>query len=73
MIRKVIINNIVGGNEKETIESILPKLAGSFKQRKQFFEYYFESTMFEFSLKDLNELSNQYKVVLSRDELEIVI
>jgi len=73
MIRKVIINNIVGGNEKETIESILPKLAGSFKQRKQFFEYYFESVTIEFSLEDLDELSNQFKVILLWDELEIVI
>jgi hypothetical protein len=73
MIRKVIINNIVGGNDKETIESILPELAGSFKQRKQFFEYYFESTMVDFSLENLDELSNQFKVVLFWDELEIVL
>ena len=73
MVRKVVINDIVGGFEKEMIENLLPKLEGSFRQRKQYFEYYFDGIEIELSLEDLENISDHFLVKLSYDELEIII
>jgi hypothetical protein len=43
MIRLVRLNQgIVGGVEKELLVDILPQLAGSFRRRKEYYEYYFD-------------------------------
>jgi len=68
-----IKQGVIGGFEKELIESIIPSLSDSFRQRKEFFEYYFEEKVVEFSLDDLEKLSNEFSFELSRDELEIKI
>jgi hypothetical protein len=68
-----IKDGVIGGVEKELIEKLLPQLVGSFRQRKEFFEYYFEEKVVEFSLDDLEKLSNEFSFELSRDELEIII
>ena len=68
-----IKQGVISGFEKELIESIIPSLSDSFRQRKEFFEYYFEEKVVEFSLDDLEELSNEFSFELSRDELEIKI
>jgi hypothetical protein len=73
MIRNVVINGIVGGLEKELIVDIFSKLEGSFRQRKQCCEFFFEETKIELSLEDLGKLSTQFKVVLSLNELEIML
>jgi hypothetical protein len=41
MIKRLIQikEGVIGGFEKELIERILPQLVGSFRQRKEFFEY----------------------------------
>jgi hypothetical protein len=68
-----IKQGVIAGFEKELIESIIPSLSDSFRQRKEFFEYYFEEKVVEFSLDDLEKLSNEFSFELSRDELEIKI
>jgi len=74
MIRSVCISEgVVGGVEKELIESILPQLVGSFTQRKEFFEYYFDEKEVELSLEDINDLSSEFIIKLNWEELEIVI
>lgn len=74
MIRSVCISEgVVGGVEKELIESILPQLKGSFTQRKEFFEYYFDEKEVELSLEDINDLSSEFIIKLNWEELEIVV
>ena len=74
MIRSVCISEgVVGGVEKELIESILPQLVGSFTQRKEFFEYYFDEKEVELSLEDINDLSSEFIIKLNWEELEIVV
>ena len=74
MKRTVVINTgVIGGYEKELIENILPQLSNSFRQRKEFWEYYFTETEIEITLEDLDKLSSEFSVELSFDELEIKI
>lgn len=69
----VIKQGVIGGVEKELIESIIPSLSNSFKQRKEFFEYYFEEKFVKFSLEDLDNLSKEFYIKISEFELEIEI
>lgn len=72
MKRKVIIDSgVIGGYEKELIEDILPKLSDSFRQRKQYWEYYFTETEVELTLQELDTLSKDFTIELSFDELKI--
>ena len=74
MERLVIIKQgVIGGVEKELIEDIIPSLSNSFKQRKEFFEYYFEEKFVKFSLEDLENLSKEFYIKISEFELEIEI
>ena len=74
-MKKVIVikSGVVGGVEKELIESILPQLVGSFEQRKEFFEYYFNEKEVELSLEDIDNISQEFIIKLNWNELEIVI
>lgn len=69
----VIKQGVIGGVEKELIESIIPSLSNSFRQRKEFFEYYFEEKFVNFSLEDLDNLSKEFYIKISEFELEIEI
>jgi hypothetical protein len=74
MVREIRIDQgIIGGFEKELIEKILPQLIGSFRQRKEFWEYYFDPKQVEISLEDLDNLSNEFQIKINFDELIINI
>ena len=74
MERLVIIKQgVIGGVEKELIEDIIPSLSNSFRQRKEFFEYYFDEKEVELSLEDIDELSSEFYIRISEFELEIEI
>lgn len=68
-----IKDGVIGGVEKELIEKLLPQLVGSFRQRKEFFEYYFDETMVEFTLDDIERLSKEFIIEISWTELVIEI
>jgi hypothetical protein len=69
----VIKEGVIGGDTKELIEEILPQLAGSFRQRKEFFEYYFDEKEIELSLEDIDYLSQEFTIKIDWEELEIKI
>ncbi len=69
----VIKEGVIGGVEKELIEKILPQLVGSFRQRKEFFEYYFDEKEIELSLEDIDNLSQEFVIKINWEELEIEI
>jgi hypothetical protein len=74
MVREIRIDQgIIGGFEKELIEKILPQLIGSFRQRKEFWEYYFDPKQVKLSLEDLDNLSNEFQIEINFDELIINI
>jgi hypothetical protein len=74
MIRLVRLNQgIVGGVEKELLVDILPQLAGSFRRRKEYYEYYFDEKEIELSLEDINDLSSEFIIKLNWEELKILI
>ena len=64
---------VIGGFEKELIEKILPQLIGSFRQRKEFFEYYFDEKWIELSIEDLENISREFAIEISEFELEIKV
>ena len=68
-----IKDGVIGGVEKELIEKLLPQLVGSFRQRKEFFEYYFDEKMVEFTLDDIERLSKEFIIEISWTELVIEI
>lgn len=74
MKRIININTgVIGGYEKELIESILPQLSNSFRQRKEFWEYYFDAITIEITLEELDKLSSEFVVELYYDELIIKV
>ena len=66
-----INQGIIGGEDKETIVKILPQLESQFKQRKQYWEYYFDEIVVDLTLEDLEELSSEFIIELNWDELKI--
>jgi hypothetical protein len=68
-----IKDGVIGGVEKELIEKLLPQLVGPFRQRKEFFEYYFDETIVEFTLDDIERLSKEFIIEISWTELIIEI
>jgi hypothetical protein len=75
MIRRLVTINegVIGGFDKELIESILPQLQKSFRQRKEFWEYYFEDTWVFFSIEDLEKLSSNFLIEVGEFDLTIKI
>jgi hypothetical protein len=72
MVREITINQgVIGGVEKDLIVGIFPQLETSFRQRKEFYEYYFTDTEIELTLEQLEELSYEFSIVLNRYELKI--
>jgi hypothetical protein len=68
-----IQDGVIGGVEKELIEKLLPQLIGSFRQRKEYFEYYFNETEVEITLDDIERLSKEFTIEINWSELEIFI
>ena len=58
-------NGIIGGADMQTIVKILPQLKDSFKQRKNYLEYYFDATAIEISLEEIDELSFYFSLRMS--------
>jgi hypothetical protein len=75
MLRRLIQikEGVIGGVEKELIEKLLPQLVGAFRQRKEFFEYYFEEKWVDLSIQDIHNLSGEFSIEISEFELEIKI
>ena len=75
MIRRLIQikAGVIGGFEKELIEKILPQLIGSFRQRKEFFEYYFDEKWILLSIYDIENISRDFAIEISEFELEIKV
>lgn len=74
-MKKIIKFNhgIIEGYCKELIIKILPELENSFKQRKQYFEYYFTEVELELTLENINQLSQEFNIQISFDTLKILI
>ena len=64
-------HGIISGEDKYTLVQILPQLENSFRQRKQYFEYYFEQTEVELSLEDIDKISSEFIIILNYEELII--
>ncbi len=75
MIRRLIQikEGVIGGFEKELIEKLLPQLVGSFRQRKEFFEYYFDEKWIFLSIEDIENISKEFSIEISEFELEIKV
>jgi hypothetical protein len=72
MKRMIIINDILSGFDKRLLEGLLPELIGSFRQRKEFDEYYFDEIQIDLSLEKLDKLSQKFDIRLGQDELVII-
>lgn len=64
-------HGIISGEDKYTLVQILPQLENYFRQRKQYFEYYFEQTEVELSLEDIDKISSEFIIILNYEELII--
>ena len=75
MIRRLIQikEGVIGGFEKELIEKLLPQLVGSFRQRKEFFEYYFDEKWIDLDIEDIENISKEFSIEISEFELEIKV
>jgi hypothetical protein len=75
MIKRLIQikQGVIGGVEKELIEKLLPQLIGSFRQRKEFFEYYFDEKWILLSIEDIENISREFAIEISEFELEIKV
>lgn len=66
-----ISRGIISGYDKDIIVNILPELLNSFRQRKKFYEYYFDPIEIEITLEELDKLSSEFIIKLYYDELII--
>jgi len=73
MERVIEINEAVMGHDKLSIVDILPQLETSFRQRKQYFEYYFDETKIDITLDQIDQLSNKFGIRISMDTITIEI
>ena len=72
MKRKIRLSSgIIGGPDMLSLVEILPQLKESFRQRKEFFEYYFDETEVTLSLEDIDKLSNDFEITIRYEELII--
>lgn len=72
MKRKIRLSSgIIGGSDMLSLVEILPQLKESFRQRKEFFEYYFDETEVTLSLEDIDKLSNDFEITIGYEELII--
>lgn len=64
-------DGIIGGEVMEAVVEILPKLEGSFRQRKEFFEYYFDEIEIDITLEQLDELSKEFTIKIDWNDIII--
>ncbi len=65
-------DSIVGGEDKLSIVEILPQVKDSFRQRKTYFEYYFNEIEIEISLEQLDKLSQEFPIKINYDEIIVL-
>lgn len=72
-MKKVITFNqgIIGGEDMQAVLSVLPQLEHSFKQRKEFWEFYFEPMEVQLTIEDVEQLSDLFTIKISFEELQI--
>jgi hypothetical protein len=63
--------SVVFGTVKEDIVAILPQLETAFRQREEFFEYYFDQTEIAITLEQLDRLSADYAINIDFDTITI--
>ena len=74
MKRKIRLSSgIIGGTDMLSLVEILPQLKDSFRQRKEFFEYYFDETEVILSLEDIDNLSKSFCIEMNYDDIKIEI
>lgn len=64
-------NGVIYGTIKEEVVIILPQLENSFRQRKEFFEYYFDETEISITLEQLDKLSQEFRISIDYDTITI--
>lgn len=64
-------DGIIDGYIKDVVVEILPQLEYSFKQRKNFHEYYFQETSITITLDQLNQLADKFKIIIDHDSITI--
>jgi hypothetical protein len=64
-------DGIICGDDKVSIVEILPQLENSFTQRKTYFEYYFEDTVVELTLEQLDTLSTEFRIIMGYEDITI--
>jgi hypothetical protein len=64
-------NGVIYGTTKEEVVTILPQLENSFRQRKEFFEYYFDETKINITLEQLDKLSSEFRISIDYDSITI--
>lgn len=62
---------IVNGTDMQTVLEIIPELKDQFKQRKQFFEYYFTEKDIEVTLNQLDALAQEFTVTINWESITI--
>jgi len=68
-----ISEGVIMGQDKLSIVEILPQLETSFRQRKQYFEYYFDGTGIDITLEQIDSLSNIFRIRIGMDTITIEI
>jgi len=63
---------VIAGYNVRDILQVFPHIENSFRQRKQFDEYYFDAVEVEFTTEDIQKLNDNYfGVEISGDEITI--
>ncbi len=74
MKRKIRLSSgIIGGTDMLSLVEILPQLKDSFRQRKEFFEYYFDETEVTLSLEDIDKLSSEFYIEVGYETITIQV
>lgn len=74
MKRKIRLSSgIIGGTDMLSLVEILPQLKESFRQRKEFFEYYFDETEVTLSLEDIDKLSSEFYIEVGYETITIQV
>ena len=74
MKRKIRLSSgIIGGTDMLSLVEILPQLKDSFRQRKEFFEYYFDETEVTLSLEDIDKLSSEFYIEVGYENITIQV
>lgn len=64
-------DGIIEGYKKDIVVSIIPQLETYFKQRKNFYEYYFQETNVILTLDQLNQLADNFDIHINQESITI--